>query len=88
MSRIPKPRKPKVYAFPVVERVAVVCKGHDRERRTCGSVFDRDSIVESKEPLRLKGKIRTILKTGRSAQRHLLRQRVRSASTSMQFIYK
>jgi hypothetical protein len=33
--------------------------------------------VESKEPLRLEGKIRTILKTGRSVQRPLLRQRVR-----------
>jgi hypothetical protein len=41
-------------------------------KKTCGSNSNKDSRGESKEPLRLEGKIRTILKTGRSAQRPLL----------------
>jgi hypothetical protein len=38
--------------------------------------FNRYSSGESKDPLQLAGKIRTILKIGRSAQRPLPRQRV------------
>jgi hypothetical protein len=51
-----------------------------RSRKTCGPISKGDSSGESKEPLWLKVRIRTILKTGRSAQRSLSRQRVRSAS--------
>jgi hypothetical protein len=40
-----------------------------RSRIDLWANFKEDSKGESKEPLRLKVKVRTILKTGRSAQR-------------------